>query len=1478
MLPVQVEFPKFVADQLLTSEDLNDLFGYLDEQNRITRTNLIGIGIVCGLQVQVNAAQTTVTITKGCGVTSEGYLITVPANSYTQYKKYKVDTPQIYDQFYKTVGSNKVAMDIWELKKAAVDPDLQTIDAGFLKGKVIMLFVELKEMENKNCDPNSCDDKGINIEVSFLPMAVDVADAALLMGTTAGSFGVNTFTALPEMRMKRWDVPNTSPVGTDDIFKSYFDLLNKSFIDQTEATLSSVYSIFGSLVAQEYASNPFAGLSAKFSYLYNGSINQQQLIHLQYHYDLFSDLLLAYDEFRKSGTHVLSTCCPDSSLFPRHLLLGEAIPSVSSGLLPYRHYFIYSPLFDQKNMLAELKLLFKRMVLLTEQFFLPPVSGMNTKEDEFIRITPSMLWDVPLSQKAIPYYYVVNSGPAPLYLNWSYRRTLLNDATRNLSYHAKQYNSSNEFVREPLNYDLEQYNFLRIEGIVGKPYTHVLKQVKYQISKNRLPVDIIALTTETAVKFNREMLANRVDAKSSLEMLCHFQDLESMYDSMRREILCMLCKELKYYYDFSINFMGKLLERYKLAGEVSEVDLFDVCSKGYKLREKSLGLMIELLHRNGLTDETLTLESFMEALFGADLPDVNNDDIPDGMNVSQGTIFLTVLNFFKVPLGIIRLSTLLTEDLAEFDVKAYCDASNKLAEYGKGLKALFDIFTNAQRSNLGTATNIAGTERAAVVGNITNDTSGAVETNKLASRNMLTTLAASNNGLAVIFLLIFMIEDLMDHLDVLIYNCKCSALSSLKKDYLRRYQMVSRLRQFGYFSKLHPGLQHKAGVPMGGTFIIVYHAKQRGRVVNNDRFVEDLADRGREAFLKTEKSEKRFFTGKELVERNTHVAGVVVDENGTPVPGAIVSIAETGEAVTTSIGGSFKLISSVVPYTLVVEQKGYDVYEEEKNDDASNLRIVLTVATDDGFGNISNGMVIADFYLPYRCCSDCPPIQYIVNETVTQPETPNKGPVANAGPDQTIVLPDNKASLDGTASADQDGVITFYQWTKLSGPGSPSFTTATSSRTDVIDLQEGTYEFELSVTDDKGSIARDSALVIVLPAPPPPNKPPVADAGADQTVVLSFVAATSFLIDGSKSKDEDGTIVAFNWSQVSGPTAEIKTETLVQTVVNVFQVGKYEFQLKVTDNDGDSAIDNVMVEVVPPENKPPVANAGADRPVTITPSNRTAELDGSLSSDPENGPLQFQWKVVDFPAGTTAPVFNDAKLEKPIVSGLAPGAYEFGLTVTDNKGASASDTVVLKVEMQDIPVRKICDSLTDIIGQFRALPNVDPNRFSQFREVFQSYSSVESFFKLLTTVVNKPTDDQLALFAAEQSEAIIARWLTELHSNIVNPDRAVLRIQALFLYRVLTRLAMCIVCIQKEDFDVAKVPMARTFTVIRAHVKEWTALIAAGSFSAKDVAMVKDMGNDMENEFNRTTQNGEAATKPKYLKLLKTIIDMIKSV
>ena len=52
----ELTYPVFEANQVLTNAHLNDLFEYLDEQTRLTRANLIGIGIVCGLEVHVRGA------------------------------------------------------------------------------------------------------------------------------------------------------------------------------------------------------------------------------------------------------------------------------------------------------------------------------------------------------------------------------------------------------------------------------------------------------------------------------------------------------------------------------------------------------------------------------------------------------------------------------------------------------------------------------------------------------------------------------------------------------------------------------------------------------------------------------------------------------------------------------------------------------------------------------------------------------------------------------------------------------------------------------------------------------------------------------------------------------------------------------------------------------------------------------------------------------------------------------------------------------------------------------------------------------------------------------------------------------------------------------------------------------------------------------------------------------------------------------
>ena len=60
-----IEYIVYEPDQVLTNDHLNETFNYLDQQNRWTRNKLIGIGIVCGLDIVLNPG--VIEITQGCG-------------------------------------------------------------------------------------------------------------------------------------------------------------------------------------------------------------------------------------------------------------------------------------------------------------------------------------------------------------------------------------------------------------------------------------------------------------------------------------------------------------------------------------------------------------------------------------------------------------------------------------------------------------------------------------------------------------------------------------------------------------------------------------------------------------------------------------------------------------------------------------------------------------------------------------------------------------------------------------------------------------------------------------------------------------------------------------------------------------------------------------------------------------------------------------------------------------------------------------------------------------------------------------------------------------------------------------------------------------------------------------------------------------------------------------------------------------------
>jgi len=102
--------------------------------------------------------------------------------------------------------------------------------------------------------------------------------------------------------------------------------------------------------------------------------------------------------------------------------------------------------------------------------------------------------------------------------------------------------------------------------------------------------------------------------------------------------------------------------------------------------------------------------------------------------------------------------------------------------------------------------------------------------------------------------------------------------------------------------------------------------------------------------------------------------------------------------------------------------------------------------------------------------------------TVDAASTTNHPPVAIAGPDQTIVLPTNSVTLDGNASTDPDNNITSYAWTKISGPSSFNIANANAARTQVANLVEGVYQFELKVTDAGMLISKDTIGIMVSPS------------------------------------------------------------------------------------------------------------------------------------------------------------------------------------------------------------------------------------------------------------------------------------------------------------------------------------------------------------------------------------------------------------
>jgi hypothetical protein len=296
----------------------------------------------------------------------------------------------------------------------------------------------------------------------------------------------------------------------------------------------------------------------------------------------------------------------------------------------------------------------------------------------------------------------------------------------------------------------------------------------------------------------------------------------------------------------------------------------------------------------------------------------------------------------------------------------------------------------------------------------------------------------------------------------------------------------------------------------------------------------------------------------------------------------------------------------------------------------------------------------------------------------------NKGPIANAGVDQTV-NEGSTVSLNGSASSDPEGKPLTYIWKAPCGIVISSYSSSTPSFTAPRVSSNSVLTFTLIVNNGEKDSQEDQVVINLTnievepqidPVAVPVYCSPIADAGTNQTVKNGSVVT----LDGSSSAFCNESVgeyyklhLYYYWkAPESVKLSSCYSVNPTVTFPDVVLETSFTFSLIVSDGCSYSKSDDVTITVK--ENSSPVANAGSDQSVN---EGATVTLDGSLSSDPDGTAVTYLWTA---PAGIT---LSSATATKPTFTTpevTADKTYTFSLVVNDGTTSSTADEVIVTVK------------------------------------------------------------------------------------------------------------------------------------------------------------------------------------------------------
>jgi hypothetical protein len=185
------------------------------------------------------------------------------------------------------------------------------------------------------------------------------------------------------------------------------------------------------------------------------------------------------------------------------------------------------------------------------------------------------------------------------------------------------------------------------------------------------------------------------------------------------------------------------------------------------------------------------------------------------------------------------------------------------------------------------------------------------------------------------------------------------------------------------------------------------------------------------------------------------------------------------------------------------------------------------------------------------------------------------------------------------------------------------------------------------------------------------NKAPLADAGQNQNVPVGAVVT----LDGSVSRDPEGSTLSYSWAWVSKPAnsaAALASGDAVKAAFVADVAGTYVVSLVVNDGKVNSTAATVTVNAAR-LNTVPVASAGTNQVVVL---GQAVFLDGSASADADRQPISFQWRMISRPTGSTAALSGETTA-RPGFTPDVVGLYAVSLVVSD--GSNDSDVAVVTI-------------------------------------------------------------------------------------------------------------------------------------------------------------------------------------------------------